>query len=337
MFDNLRYTYTEWASADGSVPIPLPDGRILWLFGDTYIGKVVPGGAISPATQLEHNSFVVQTGRCFAPQMGGGPFARTERIADPAPGEFYWPASGVVDGSTVQVFLYHVRNAPPPLNFTILGMRLATLSLPGLAVQSITNLPVAAPPGVFYGVTTTLVGSTVYVYGHHDRSAYVARAPLAQLATPGAWEYWGNSGSGGPDSWGADPGRAVPLGFSGMPYIHPAFGAGAWPLAVLSVQAYGTGYLGTAKLVDACSDDVSAFTAPAPEGPWTYHGRVHTTPTGGLSTYGSMLPMGLPGVTGPTVVYSTNDFPFDSYVPPPSITVYGPRFVSPNPGSLSPP
>ena len=63
----MRTTYTEWASADGAIPVTLPDGRTVWLFGDTFVGKVDPGGAIDPADPLIHNSFVVQTGACFAP------------------------------------------------------------------------------------------------------------------------------------------------------------------------------------------------------------------------------------------------------------------------------
>ncbi len=338
-FDALRRTYTEWASADAPIPIALPDGRTLWTFADTWIGKVLPGGAITPTNHLEHNSFVIQTGACFAPQMGGTPLHRTERIADPAPGEWYWPAAGFVAGSTVKLFLWHLRTATPPLHFEIIGIQLATLSLPDLAVQRIDDLPFTPIAGVHYGATISVTGSTVYAYGRAELDGYVARAPVDQLTTPGAWEFWGDEGAG--DTWVDDPSLAVPMTFAGTPDLH-LFGSGDGPGAPLSVQAYGAGYLGTAMLLDAFADEVSVFTAPAPEGPWTYHGRIHTTPTttpegGDISSYGALLPRGLPGVAGPTVLYSTNDFLFNDNDPPPSIPLYGPRFAAPNPGSLPPP
>ena len=39
-FDTLRRTYTEWATADGAVPVRLSASKTLWMFGDTFIGKV---------------------------------------------------------------------------------------------------------------------------------------------------------------------------------------------------------------------------------------------------------------------------------------------------------
>jgi len=338
-FDALRRTYTEWASADAPVPLELPDGRILWTFGDTWIGTVLPDGAITPTNRLEHNSFVVQTGRCFAPQMGGTPLHRTERIADPAPNEWYWPAASLVDGSTVRMFLWHLRQASPPLHFEIVGIRVATLSLPDLAVQQIDALPFSPTDGVHYGATISVIGSMVYAYGRDELDGYVSRVPVADILTPGAWEFWGNAG--GPDTWVTDPALAVPMTFVGTPPLG-LFGTGAGPGAPLSVRPYGAGYLATAMLLDAFADEVSAFTAPAPEGPWTYHGRIHTTPSktpsgADISSYGALLQVGLPGVAGPTIFYSTNDFLFDTYEPPPSIPLYGPRFAAPDPGSLPPP
>ena len=47
--------------ADGGIPVPLPDGRILWLFGDT-VRRAVARRAGDPCSALS-NSFVVQTGR----------------------------------------------------------------------------------------------------------------------------------------------------------------------------------------------------------------------------------------------------------------------------------
>jgi hypothetical protein len=96
------------------------------------------------------------------------------------------------------------------------------------------------------------------------------------------------------------------------------------PIAGLWVVPHGAGFLGTAKLVNQFSSDVSLFTAAGPEGPWTYVGTATTTPSG-VFTYGAQTVFGLQGMPGvPATIYSTN-------VPgtATNITQYGPRFVTP--------
>src|SRR5215471_3082059 len=71
VFIALKHTYTEWVTADGAVPINLPDGRRVFLFGDTFIGTSNAAGVIDSTDPLVHNSFVVQSGNCLTPTMGG--------------------------------------------------------------------------------------------------------------------------------------------------------------------------------------------------------------------------------------------------------------------------
>ena len=96
------------------------------------------------------------------------------------------------------------------------------------------------------------------------------------------------------------------------------------PIAGLWVVPHGAGYLGTAKLVNQFSSDVSLFTAPAPEGPWTYVGPAAADP-GGVFTYDAETVLGLQGMPGAAAtIFSTN-------VPGTASTIgeYGPRFVAP--------
>ena len=99
-FDTLRRTYTEWATADGAVPVRLSASKTLWMFGDTFIGKVKASGAIPTSAPLVSNSAVLQTGSCFTPMLGGSPLNRSAWIADPAAEQGYWPASAVTDPAT---------------------------------------------------------------------------------------------------------------------------------------------------------------------------------------------------------------------------------------------
>jgi hypothetical protein len=330
------------------VPVPLPDGRVVWLFGDTYIGTVYADGSILPNDHLVNNSFVVQSGRCFTPLMGGAQRARTDLIPDPAPNQWYWPASGVVSGNALFVFMWRIENDGGALGFHVLDMRMAVFSLPNLTLQSIGPAPIPASPDRPYGAAGfgDATSGYLYLYGANsvgpsdgvdepEQRNFVARAPLDAFTFPETWTYWDGVG------WSASSAAAIPMTFAGTPGF--AFPPSTYPIdgpaAPLTVSpapadAVGYSYLGTAKLLDALSADVSVFTAPTPNGPWTYKAKVADTVFPGLSTYGAATHLSLPGATSPIVVFSTNDSPFDSGSIPPSIQSYGPRFVAPLPGSL---
>ena len=334
-FDGLRRTYTEWASADESVPIALPDGRVVWVFDDTSVGHVQADGTLDPSNALASNSFVVQDGACFTPKLGGAPLARTSLIPSPGTNEWYWPTSGVVDPASNQlrVFVLHAeRTGSNPLDFAILDVRVATFSLPDLTLQAVQQLPFPTS-SLAYGSTSFYDGTNpdpaqryVYAYVSNHRNAYVGRTTPAQVLT-GPWEFWDGTG------WSSDSTLAAPMVWSGVPNFDPtnAFGPGSGPAAQPNVTAYGPGYLLTTKLADAFTNDVSVFTGPTPAGPWTYVGQVGDTTQTNTIAYGAYTQLSLPGTSGPVTVYNSNVSPFLSNPPPATIQTYGPHFVAPDP------
>ena len=330
-FDGLRHT-TSWLSADTAVAVPLPDGRAVWLFGDTYVGTLQSDGSIDPSSRFLNNSFVVQSGACLTPLEGGQPAAPRSLIPEPAPGEAYWPSSAVPENGVLRVFCTHIRRTGVgPLDHAIVDMQVATFSLPGLALQGVQPLPFSTGPTQPFGSTSFVdTDGTVYLYEENQGNVFVARAPVGQIMVPGAWQFWGDRGTGA--TWVPNQANAVPMQWTNMPHLIPAPGAG--PRAQPWVRRWGSGYLATAKLANAVTDDVSVFTAPTPQGPWTYSGPVATTPTAGLIAYNAYTET-LPGTATPTVVYSTNLSPF-STPPPLSGQTYGPHFVTPFPNSLPP-
>ena len=334
----LRSTYTEWASADESVPINLPDGRVVWVFDDTSVGKVSSNGTLNASNTVVHNSFVVQTGACFAPRMGGAPLARRSLIPDPASNQWYWPTSGVVDttSNVLRVFMLHEqRTGSGAFAFTLDDVDVATFSLPGITLLSIQPLPFPSGNAKPYGETSFLntTDGDVYLYGQASRNVYAARAPVGQLLNPSAWTF--ASGNPNSPSWGPAS-AATPLQWINIPNFDPGhlLGSGTGPSADPSVINDGSGYLLTSKLANAFSNDVSVFTASSPAGPWTYYGQVANTQQAGTIAYGAYTQLTLPGTASPTIVYNTNVSGFVSNPPPSSIYTYGPHFVAPYPNSL---
>ncbi len=167
---------TGWATADGYVPVALPDGRTAWLMSDTLLGPPIATGD-TPA--FVHNSIVVQRGRCLTAWLGGTVEARTDLIPA-ADGRWCWPSSGVARAGTLLVFCTMVEAAdgPPGFAFRVVGSAVATFDLPTLDFRGMHPLPFSEPAAVSWGTGAVLVRDTVYVYGAVAGASYVAAGPV---------------------------------------------------------------------------------------------------------------------------------------------------------------
>ncbi|MFF7067198.1 DUF4185 domain-containing protein [Streptomyces pseudovenezuelae] len=206
----------DWTGGDGTHSVRLPDGRLLWLFSDTYLGQVYgppnPLGEShawrdSTAPLVRNSAVLMRDGRLEATLPA-------PLFPDPGPNQWRWPVAARVEprspGSDEQVLrvLLWVRTAGqyPWIYGVPAATEVATLTLPDLRVESITKVldeqRVKDPSRrVLFGTTLVEDGGWTYVFGGDDgraasrsaSSAYVARVPEGGLAEPGAWEYWDGS------------------------------------------------------------------------------------------------------------------------------------------------
>jgi hypothetical protein len=344
-----------WAGADGAHSTLLPDGRILWAFGDTYVGTVDAQNRFGPGRLYLGNSYFVQEGRCFSPLFGGEPTQPGTFLRHPTPGMVYWPARAFVDTAVtpavVRVPLLEV-SFPPGEWFKVVGIDIATLSLPGLRhIGTLRNMPYGETtrnvPG--FGALGGLVDSDyVYFYGKADMfeeggpnegfrpgepfspGIHLARVPRSNVLT-GTWRYWTGS------KWSTRVTDAAPLKFAPTGSPQPE-GPG------FSVVRYGAGYLLAGRvggLEGVFSPRIDAWYAPRPRGPWNHIGQiVPASPPlpGSLWYYGSDLVTDLPGTStaSPMVVFSTNPTGCEGIPCTPlndfrlNVLLYGPRFVTPS-------
>ncbi|GGZ68892.1 hypothetical protein [Streptomyces bluensis] len=204
----------DWTGGDGTHSVRLPDGRVLWLFSDTYLGRV--HGPPNPvgesvawrdtSTPLVRNSAVVMSdsGRLLSTLPA-------PVFPDPAPQQWRWPVAARVEprspGSAervVRVLLWTRAAGQAPWIYGVpTATEVATLSLPGLRLEGIRTVldqrSVADPARrTLFGTTAVDAGAWTYVFGGNDAQAvsrrvsqaYVARVPRGRLGEPGAWEYW---------------------------------------------------------------------------------------------------------------------------------------------------
>lgn len=319
-FFNLGHAGTGWVTADGFVPVALPDGTTAWWMSDTMTGA--PNGTNGvPSPGNRHNTLVQQGGSCLTPRFG------SPDVINGTGGQFYWPGSAVIQDNTMLVFAHKVvpASGPPGFDWRVVGQSMARFSLPSLQLLgSPVDLPQDnAPDGgqaVPWGIRShfNAADGMVYLYGTTSvtagpfiaAEAWLARAPFSQ---PTNLEYFTNPLLPTDPAWSTDFADAQPMTFT-----RNALPDGA-PLAQLSVVPYGNRYLAGAFEADTWGDEqgrsfVRAWVSDTPYGPWQMVVDVTGAPqtiatfqrrTADQIAYGAMIAQ-LPGA-GWTVVYSSND------------------------------
>ncbi|MGW3812718.1 DUF4185 domain-containing protein [Streptomyces sp. NPDC005046] len=286
----------DWTGGDGTHSLRLPDGRVLWLFSDTYLGQVhgPPNPVGESYAWRDANAPLVRNSAIVMSRDGR---LRTTLPApvfpDPAPQQWRWPVAARVeprspgsDRRVVRVLLWTRTAGQAPWIYGVpAATEVATLSLPGLRLEGITTVldqrSVAdASRRVLFGTAAVDAGAWTYVFGGDDGraaarpagQAYVARVPRGALGEPGAWEYWDGS------AWTVR-GRPAPVLGDGR-----RTGVGS---AFTVVRDGGTYVLFTMAAGAAGLTTITSYWACAPAGPW--HGPTRSfspsLPDGDVAAY----------------------------------------------------
>ncbi|MFE3881604.1 DUF4185 domain-containing protein [Streptomyces lydicus] len=285
--DNTRVD--DWTGGDGTHSVRLPDGRTLWLFSDTFLDRIQPPPNLQGERHrwrttdagdtplLRHNSAVVmsRSGRPVRTLTGGTAAAPGPFFPDPPGGGLRWPVGASVEPRTpgahekvVRVLLWNRAPGTGPWIFGLPhGTEVATLSLPGLRLEGITETVgrTSADPGrrVLYGTAAVRAGGWTYVFGGDDppwspaSSAYAARVPDGRLADRRSWQFWDGA------RWRRQAGRARPvLRAGGRRGVGSAFSVvrdgPAWLLFTMDTGGGGAAGLRVLATYWSCS----------PHGPW---------------------------------------------------------------------
>lgn len=184
-----------WTGGDATYSIPLPDGRVLWLFGDSFMGTVKADRS-RPSTGLVRNSFVVQDGNTLTTLPG----AASAYLVPPEAGWWYWPGHGLAHGDTLQVMMFGFKSTGSGgWDFAYSSLDVFTFHLPDFTL--ISRERKGTDPATNYGACVMEDGGYTYLYGSEkagfSKFLHVARVPGHDLN--GTWEYFNGTG------WSSDP------------------------------------------------------------------------------------------------------------------------------------
>ena len=320
--DALFHQDPRWLGADGAYTIDLNDGRVLWLFGDSFIATSAADSRA--ASTLVRNSIAVMTGH--DPVTATMQFAWTDGSP---PDSFFaevgsswsWPSDGarVGDGPLLVFLSQQVATPNEGLGFAAVGYRAVRVIDPSGAPSAWTIADVPTSPAPFDATASVacstidgdeLVALVVAGDGHDGR---LARWPLTaigdgDLSAPEWWDgaEWSSTAMSPAIAIG---GGATECSLSqvGDVWVHVASGGfGATTVAIRTAP----------ELTGPWSDPLDVFTPPESAAPnaFVYAAKAHPT----LVTH-------TPGATL-VITYANNSFTFSDLLDPANAsTLYWPH------------
>ncbi|MEP6467693.1 MAG: DUF5005 domain-containing protein, partial [Parafilimonas sp.] len=185
-----------WTGGDGAISYHLPDGRVMWLWGDSFLDTVYQNRH-RPVVGFIHNQLTTMdmNGGNFTTYYGG-----TKKNPKPyfqAKGNlFYWPCFAFMskNNTNVYVFLDKVNaSGSGSFDFKVVGVDVAILNYPSLSIQRI--VPFSKDTTVIWdGDAFENNDGYVYLYGtestKYNKFIHVART---EKANPLHVTYWNGS------------------------------------------------------------------------------------------------------------------------------------------------
>jgi hypothetical protein len=212
--DKLFQPTDGWIGGDGAHSIALTNERTLWLFSDTWVGKV-RNGKRTDATMV-NNTLALQEGRGANSKVEfivrRGADGKAVAFVTPADGKgFYWMQAGAIVDNKAILFLSQVEKTADPgaFGFKQVGQWLGIVDNPlddplkwHIDQHKLPCVIFSPKRTLTWGTALLLDGDYLYVYGTDedikrggpDRYVIVARVPIKEAGDVSAWRYFGKDG-----------------------------------------------------------------------------------------------------------------------------------------------
>ena len=255
-----------WVAGDGAFSIPLSDGRVIWLFGDSHVNdfdphtKTLPAlfqvrsaAMIHPKEQLTHD----------ATKLLNAP-ANHNMFEHPEGRKFwFWPQAGFERDGAVYIYLTSLkpRGKPGNFDFQTSGRYLVKLSLPALKPTTYMRLPDSNDIDFGCGFVSDDATGEMFAFGQKgnglETSVFLAR--LRPVLPERDWKYWDGAG------WNDHVAAAAPV--AKLPSV-----------SVAACKLRGQYVLTSAALSVACDmgRDIFVSTSNSPTGPFSSNKKIYT-------------------------------------------------------------
>ena len=306
---------------DGTYSVKLPDGRTVWIFGDSFLGTVKPDNTREKRSPVFiRNSFAIQNGdslRTLYQEIDGWESSLVIP-PDATKGEifsedslWYWPGDGFVENGKLKVFMSAFYQAHKGnWGFRWVRTDLAIFSLPEVKLEKIVKIPFAEGSKIHFGHAVADEDSRhTYIYGlGEDKYPYVARAPKGSVTEP--WEFYTGRG------WSNDVTEITPM--------TKLNGSEQFSVFFLNGQ-----YIYLTQVGSFEDNSIISFSSDKPYGVWQNRQLLYKAPVPGndkdLFAYNAVAHPQFINEKGLLVSYNVNSFNLEDLFQ--DATIYRPRFI----------
>ncbi len=295
-----------WTGADATYSLPLPDGRIMWMFGDTFLGTVRADRSRQDGTLLR-NTVVVQQGDALTTLFQHADGKPTAFLSPSNAAEWYWPLDATVHEDEIHYLLGRLGTSGEQgmWDFHYLGFDLAVLDASDFSVKSVENK--ISDPRISYGSCILEDDQYTYIYGISSlplqKRAHLARVAGTDLRN----EWWFFDGV----SWQESPSNFV-----------IANGVSDQFSVIKDGNIY---YLITHEII--FGDKIFIAESASPTGPFRNRRVLYCTPESGgnIFTYNTFVHPELSTGDELRISYNINSFQFSDLFE--NADLYRPRFL----------
>jgi hypothetical protein len=256
-----------FTGSDGTYSVQLPDGRTLWIFGDTFIGNVTPDNRrIKTNPSYIRNSFVLFEGNELRTLHQGEPHEFKSMMIPPEVSDgtsgftelqlWYWPGDAFIENGKLNVFAskFFQKDHTDMWAFEFRGTELVEFSLPDVKLSGVHRFNDL--DSIHYGHAVYEAPDYTYIYGLKNELAYVARAMKGNVR--GSWQFYNGK------EWVDDVRDAAPM----------LDAKGSEQFSVID-------HKGTYILIMQDTDlgrKIYSYTSSTPYGPWENRKMIYETP-----------------------------------------------------------
>ena len=268
-WDALFQRESGWIGADGDYSIPLKADTTLWLYSDTFVGKVKDGKRLDAV--MINNSIALQRGTnppefFYGTATNGKPASFIEPQSG-SPRGYFWLAHGARTVRGLDFFMHRIVTVQPgtPFGFKQVDGWLAHVANPEAAPPqwriTQTQVPftkIFDKGALIFGGAALPEGEFVYVFGTDSRpetkqagrpnGMVVARTPAEGLGEFAQWQFLANG------TWQKDSSKVTPV----FPDVGSEFSVSWLPTRRVYAAVYAEGIGGRILL----------RLAPTLAGPW---------------------------------------------------------------------
>lgn len=214
-FDKFNQVENGWCASDATISLPLPGGKTLWLFGDSFIGEKTGTFSINPSRSRMINNSAVLEDESSLTAYYQGTLANPSSFIPAEGNTFFWPEHAVIENDTLKIFAVRItysNNNNPGFNFKVGTTSIAYYKYPELNYINTKKIPSLSDTTMRFGACAIRSGEFTYIFGLKDTTSGGMTWPLLYLArvkqsVDEPWEFYAGS-----DSWSGDCRNARPLG-----------------------------------------------------------------------------------------------------------------------------